>query len=117
MVVEYLDSALYSQIVGAVLIVSALHQAVEAVRKRKPGRIVPYTMLVGLLLTAAYALGFAYAGFYVSTFLFLFGYSLIIEPPAERNVRTKLAFAALSVGILYGAFSAFKIYLPAAWLF
>ena len=117
MVVEYLDSALYSQIVGAVLIVSALHQAVEAVRKRRPGRIVPYTMLVGLLLTAAYALGFAYAGFYVSTFLFLFGYSLIIEPPAERNVMTKLAFAALSVGILYGAFSAFKIYLPAAWLF
>ena len=117
MVVEYLDSTLYSQLVGALLVVSALYQGVEAFRKRRAGHLVPRTMLVGLLLTFAYVLGFAYVGFYTSTFLFLFGYSLIIEPPAERNVTTKLAFAALAVGILYGAFSAFKIYLPTAWLF
>lgn len=117
MVVEYLDSALYSQLVGVVLIGSVLYQGVEAIRKRKASQSVPYTMLVGLLLTVVYILGFTHVGFYLSTFLFLCTYSLIIEPPAERNVRTKVLFAAISVGILYGAFSAFKIYLPTAWLF
>ena len=117
MVVEYLDSALYSQLVGIILILSAIYQGIDAIRKRKTSQPVPYTMLVGFLLTIIYILGFTYVGFYLSTFLFLSIYSLIIEPPAERNVRTKVLFAALSVGILYGAFSAFKIYLPAAWLF
>ena len=56
-------------------------------------------------------------GFYVSTFVFLFGYSLLIEPPDERNVVSKALFAFISVAVLYGLFSVFKIYLPTTWLF
>ena len=56
-------------------------------------------------------------GFYVSTFVFLFGYSLLIEPPDERNGVSKALFAFISVAVLYGLFSVFKIYLPTTWLF
>ena len=108
MVVEYLDSALYSQIVGAMLVCSGLYQGVMAVRRRAEPRFV---------MTAIYILGFAYVGFYVSTFVFLFGYSLLIEPPDERNVVSKALFAFISVAVLYGLFSVFKIYLPTTWLF
>ena len=117
MVVEYLDSALYSQLVGAMLVCSGLHQGVMAVRRRAEPRFVPLSMLLGLVMTAIYILGFAYVGFYVSTFVFLFGYSLLIEPPDERNVVSKALFAFISVAVLYGLFSVFKIYLPTTWLF
>ena len=111
MVVEYLDSALYSQIVGAMLVCSGLYQGVMAVRRRAEPRFVPLSMLLGLVMTATYV------GFYVSTFVFLFGYSLLIEPPDERNVVSKALFAFISVAVLYGLFSVFKIYLPTTWLF
>ena len=117
MVVEYLDSALYSQIVGVMLVCSGLYQGVMAVRRGTGARFVSLGMLFGLAMTALYILGFAYVGFYVSTFVFLFGYSLLIEPPDERNVVRKAVFALISVGVLYGVFSTFKIYLPATWLF
>ena len=117
MVVGYPDSALYSQIVGAMLVCSGLYQGVMAVRRRAEPRFVPLSMLLGLVMTAIYILGFAYVGFYVSTFVFLFGYSLLIEPPDERNVVSKALFAFISVAVLYGLFSVFKIYLPTTWLF
>ena len=47
MVVEYLDSALYSQIVGAMLVCSGLYQGVMAVRRRAEPRFVPVSMLLG----------------------------------------------------------------------
>ena len=107
----------YSQIVGAMLVCSGLYQGVMAVRRRAEPRFVPLSMLLGLVMTAIYILGFAYVGFYVSTFVFLFGYSLLIEPPDERNVVSKALFAFISVAVLYGLFSVFKIYLPTTWLF
>lgn len=117
LVVEYLDSALYSQIVGVVLVCSGLYEGVMALRRRGELRFASRAMLVGLAMTAAYVAGFAHVGFYVSTFSFLFAHSLLIEAPGERNIRAKLLFALISVAVLYGLFSAFKIYLPATWLF
>lgn len=117
MVVEYLDSALYSQMVGVILVVSGCHQGIEAVRKRGGRHFVPLKLLAGLAMTAAYVLGFAYVGFYLSTFLFLFAFSLLIETPSERDAGRKAFFALLAVGVLYGVFSSFKMYLPPAWLF
>lgn len=87
------------------------------VERRDEPRFVPLSMLLGLVMTAIYILGFAYVGFYVSTFVFLFGYSLLIEPPDERNGVSKALFAFISVAVLYGLFSVFKIYLPTTWLF
>ena len=66
------------------LVCSGLYQGLCRQAAREP-RFVPLSMLLGLVMTAIYILGFAYVGFYVSTFVFLFGYSLLIEPPDERN--------------------------------
>lgn len=117
LVPEYLDSALYSQIVGVLLVLVTLYHMYAAIKKRRPDSFLPYTTIIGLVFIFLYVLGFTYVGFYCSTFVFLIGFSLLIEDPEDRNFKAKVGFSCLSVAVLYAAFTAFKIYLPTAWLF
>lgn len=116
MVVEYLDSALYSQVVGVLLIVSAVFLWWRAWREKARPGLVSADMLGGMALTFAYVVGFTFIGFYISTFAFLCVCAWLIEQPGERNLAGTLVFAAVSTLALYALFTAFKIYLPTAWL-
>lgn len=112
LVVEYLDSALYSQTVGVLLIVTAGWQLVLALKKRTRKTTLGWHAGAGAVMCAVYTLGFSYLGFYTSTFFFLIAYASLVESPDDRDWKKKVAFSAVSVAILYAMFSLFKIYLP-----
>ena len=112
LVTEYLDSALYSQIVGTLLMATATWQIIVALRTRKGATVIGTHAAAGAAMSALYTLGIVYVGFYVSTFVYLFACATLVEDPAERNWKKKMLFSLGSAVVLYAMFSLFKIYLP-----
>ncbi len=98
---------------GGLLLVRALRGKADELETPLVGANRRRVMLIGVL-TGAYAAVVAYAGFLISTFIYLFLFGLVV---GERRLPRLLLFAILVPIAIYLVFSTFfNVPLPEGWL-
>ena len=123
---EPLTAAVYGMIISALFLVATVSRLIRLlINKKTEGEesamTIRHPRLIFLLIlgTLAYTCGIVEIGYYVVTLIFTAAMVMALRDGGKRTVKawviTILGCLVFTVA-LYGIFTAFKVYLPNAWL-
>ncbi|WP_183040972.1 tripartite tricarboxylate transporter TctB family protein [Salipaludibacillus neizhouensis] len=81
------------------------------------GKIKKYKIYFSMVLVFLFAYGFAYIGFFVTSFVYVFLITWLIYDLSKKKWLVSLIFSATLNIILFFLFDLISVYLPDAWLF
>ncbi|WP_096189972.1 tripartite tricarboxylate transporter TctB family protein [Evansella halocellulosilytica] len=76
-----------------------------------------YRIYIAMILVVLFAYGFAYVGFFVTSFVFVFLFTWMVYRFDRGKILNSFTFSVVLNVILYFLFDLISVYLPNAWLF